>query len=82
MLRESGSIEGFFAEGDDPNAGMWVRRWVAFCAVRSRGYARGLRAQGRRNGRVSATFFPNPLAGSACKRLNLFMRWIGAEGRD
>lgn len=75
ILEQSGTIEAFFAEGDDPAAP---------------DVAPGLESFSRRAletnlspayGRVPARpgvhyFFPRPSCGSACKRLNLFLRWM------
>lgn len=76
MLREHGSIEGFFAAGDDPAAAD-VRE--ALDSFSTRALATDLRAAygPRRPARAGvAYFFPRPSAGSACKRLNLFLRWM------
>ena len=76
MLRESGSIEAFFLEGDDsaqPHVG------AALDSFSRRALATDLReAYGRRvpKQRGVSYFFPRPSAGSACKRLNLFLRWM------
>jgi uncharacterized protein (TIGR02757 family) len=76
MLRESGSIEKFFLEGDDsrePHVG------AALDSFSTRALATDLRdAYGRRvpKQRGVSYFFPRPSAGSACKRLNLFLRWM------
>ena len=75
MLRESGSIERFFTEGDDaaaPDVG------PALDAFSRRALATDLRAAyGRMPKRPGVCyFFPRPSAGSACKRLNLFLRWM------
>jgi len=75
MLRESGSIERFFMAGDDsasPDIG------PALEAFSTRALATDVRAA---YGRVPvrpgvSCFFPRPSAGSACKRLNLFLRWM------
>lgn len=74
MLERSGSLESFFLEGDP--AGEDVRE--ALDSFSSRAMALDLRAA---YGRVPARpgvgyFFPRPSAGSGCKRLNLFMRWM------
>jgi uncharacterized protein (TIGR02757 family) len=75
MLERAGSIEAFFLEGDNPG---------------SPDIAPGLESFSRRAvsvdvagvyGRVPKRpgvcyFFPRPSAGSACKRLNLFLRWM------
>ena len=76
MLRESGSIEAFFAAGDDPSA---PDVGPGLSAFSSRALATDLReAYGTRMPARAgvAYFFPRPTAGSACKRLNLFMRWM------
>src|SRR6188472_2027319 len=73
MLEESGSIEQFFAAGLDPNAedigdalDRFSTRAVAF-DVRP--------VYGRLSKRPGVCyFFPRPSAGSACKRLNLYLR--------
>ena len=76
MLRESGSIEAFFLEGDDPAQ---PHVGAALDSFSTRALATGLReAYGRRvpKQRGVSYFFPRPSAGSACKRLNLFLRWM------
>lgn len=75
MLRESGSIEQFFLAGDDgstPDIG------PALDSFSTRALATDLRpAYGRMPKRPGVCyFFPRPSAGSACKRLNLFLRWM------
>lgn len=75
MIEEAGSLEGFFLQGfsgTDPDVGpaldMFCRRALEFdlSAV-----------YGRRRGRLGVChFFPRPSGGSACKRLNLFLRWM------
>jgi uncharacterized protein (TIGR02757 family) len=76
MLRESGSIEAFFLEGDDPGVS---HVGPALDAFSTRALATDLRpAYGRHvpKQRGVSYFFPRPSAGSACKRLNLFLRWM------
>jgi len=76
MLREHGSIEGFFLAGDDPSAPD-VR--AALDSFSTRALATDVTAAygRRRPARAGvAYFFPRPSAGSACKRLNLFLRWM------
>jgi uncharacterized protein (TIGR02757 family) len=75
MLERSGSIEGFFLEGDSagaPDVGPAIDSFST--------RALGLdirRAYGRVPRRPGVCyFFPRPSAGSACKRLNLFLRWM------
>jgi uncharacterized protein (TIGR02757 family) len=76
MLHESGSIEAFFREGDDasaPDVG------PALDALSKRALRTDLRpAYGRRPPSALGVsyFFPRPSAGSACKRLNLYLRWM------
>ena len=79
MLDEAGSIEGFFvaghdAEADDVGPGLesFSTRALALDA------ARAYRAAGRRVPRRAGVgyFFPRPSKGSACKRMNLFLRWM------
>jgi len=76
MLDRSGSIEGFFLEGDDPASpdvavGLesFSRRALALDVTpfygRERQPATGVRY-----------FFSRPSSGGACKRLNLFLRWM------
>jgi uncharacterized protein (TIGR02757 family) len=75
MVEEAGSLEGFFlhgfSEGDadvGPALDTFCRRALEFdlSAV-----------YGRRRGRLGVChFFPRPSGGSACKRLNLFLRWM------
>ncbi|WP_396626744.1 TIGR02757 family protein [Luteitalea sp.] len=87
-----GSLEGAFLAGDDPASEDVAPGLEAFCAaacgvdVREAygGASRGLPAEAaseasgqRRLGRLGVHyFFPKPSLGSACKRLNLFVRWM------
>jgi uncharacterized protein (TIGR02757 family) len=76
MLRESGSIEAFFLDGDDPGQ---PHVGAALDSFSTRALTTDLReAYGRRvpKQRGVTYFFPRPSAGSACKRLNLFLRWM------
>jgi uncharacterized protein (TIGR02757 family) len=75
MLDSAGSIEQFFAAGDDASAADVGPGLESFCR----------RALSLDCGPASATpparpgvayFFPRPSRGSACKRLNLFLRWM------
>jgi uncharacterized protein (TIGR02757 family) len=76
MLREHGSLEGAFLAGHDPAAADVGPALDAFatlaCAVDVRpAYGRVVPARaGYRY------FFARPSGGSACKRLNLFLRWM------
>ena len=76
MIDRAGSIEEFFLEGHDPD-----RRDVgeALNSFSQRALALDLKAAyGRRVPARAGVcyFFPRPSAGSACKRLNLFLRWM------
>lgn len=75
MLRESKSIEAFFVAADDPSTPDIGPALDAFAA---RALETDLtEAYGRVPKRPGVCyFFPNPSAGSACKRLNLFLRWM------
>lgn len=75
MLEVSGSVEAFFLEQDDPGApdiGPALERFcgrarqVDLAAV----YGCGIERPGAHG------FFSQPSTGSACKRLNLFLRWM------
>jgi uncharacterized protein (TIGR02757 family) len=75
MLEQSGSIEGFFLEGyreEHEDIG------PALDSLSTRALALDVRrAYGRLPRRPGVCyFFPRPSAGSACKRLNLFLRWM------
>ena len=76
MLEQAGSIEAFFAAGYDPSA---VDVGEALDSFSRRALALDLRAAyGRRRPARAGVcyFFPRPSAGSGCKRLNLFLRWM------
>ena len=75
MLAQSGSIEGFFLEGLAPDAidvgdalESFSRRALAL--DRTAVYGRAKPKPG------VAYFFSKPSSGGACKRLNLFLRWM------
>ena len=75
MIDSAGSVEGFFLEGYDPGADDIVDALDSFS---TRAMALDLKAAyGRVPKRPGVCyFFPRPSAGSACKRLNLFLRWM------
>jgi uncharacterized protein (TIGR02757 family) len=82
MLDEAGSLEGFFAKGwsaDAPDVS------DALESFSTRARALDLK---RAYGRVPKTpgvffFFSRPSSGGACKRLNLFLRWmVRTDGVD
>ena len=75
MLRESGSIETFFAAGDDaaaPDVSSAIDSFSRRALETDLGPAYG--RMPKRPG--VCYFFPRPSAGSACKRLNLYLRWM------
>jgi uncharacterized protein (TIGR02757 family) len=81
MLREHGSIEDFFLAGDDPSAAdvgpaldSFSRRALETDLTPVYGRP-SVRSAPRRPPGV-CYFFPRPSGGSACKRLNLFLRWM------
>ncbi|MGH8265439.1 MAG: TIGR02757 family protein, partial [Steroidobacteraceae bacterium] len=75
MIDRSRSIEGFFLEGYDASA---TDVESALDSFSTRALALDLTAAyGRVPPRPGVCyFFPRPSAGSGCKRLNLFMRWM------
>ena len=75
MLDRADSIEAFFAQGGDPDAGDVETALESFA---QRALALDVRAvYGRLRPRPGvAYFFSRPSAGGACKRLNLFLRWM------
>jgi uncharacterized protein (TIGR02757 family) len=76
MFARSGSIEAFFGEGYDQAAD---DVGTALDSFSMRALAVDLRpAYGRTVPRRPGVcfFFPRPSAGSGCKRLNLFLRWM------
>ena len=75
MIEQSGSIEGFFTDAWEPEA---EDVGAALDRFSRRALALDLRtAYGRLPRRPGvAYFFPRPSAGSGCKRLNLFLRWM------
>jgi uncharacterized protein (TIGR02757 family) len=75
MLDTAGSLEQFFLAGDDPASPDIGPGLESFC---SRARAVDLRAvYGRPAPRPGVdAFFPLPSGASACKRLNLFLRWM------
>lgn len=76
MLRESGSLEAFFLAGDDasqPDVGAALDSFSLRALQTDLRPAYGLRLPKRPG---VCYFFPRPSSGSACKRLNLFLRWM------
>ena len=75
MIAAAGSIEAFLVQGDDPACPDIQQALDSFS---TRALALDLRAAYGRVPRRPGIcyFFPRPSAGSACKRLNLFLRWM------
>jgi uncharacterized protein (TIGR02757 family) len=80
MIDRSGSIENFFAEGLELAA---VDVGGALQSFSTRALALDVSAvYGRRRPKPGvAYFFSRPSSGGACKRLNLFLRWMVREDR-
>jgi uncharacterized protein (TIGR02757 family) len=80
MIDRSGSIEGFFVEG---LAGDAVDVGAALQSFSTRALALDVSAvYGRKKPKPGvAYFFSRPSSGGACKRLNLFLRWMVREDR-
>ena len=80
MLRRSGSIENFFVEG---LAGDAVDVGAALQSFSTRALEVDVTPiYGRRKPKPGvAYFFSRPSSGGACKRLNLFLRWMVREDR-
>ena len=74
-MLQKGSIEAFFLEGYDPRAADLSAALESFS---TRAMQTDLRpAYGNRTPRPGvAYFFSRPSCGGACKRLNLFLRWM------
>jgi uncharacterized protein (TIGR02757 family) len=79
LLDRHGSLEEFFAAGHDPNAediGPALERFSTRALELELQSIYGRRVDGRRSKPGVCYFFPRPSSGSACKRLNLFLRWM------
>ena len=81
MRRTHGSIEGFFAQGhaaDAPDVGAGLTSFATRALALDHG---GLYGDGALPARAGVRFFfSSPADGSACKRLNLFLRWMVRRG--
>jgi uncharacterized protein (TIGR02757 family) len=77
MLEGHGSVEAFFASGLAQGGGDVAGALASFSA-RALALDHGRLYRGRRLPRDAGVryFFPSPEDGSACKRLNLFLRWM------
>jgi uncharacterized protein (TIGR02757 family) len=79
MVERAGSLEDFFLEGYDPRADDVGDAIESFSHRALRLDLRAVyprAALGRARARGVGFFFPRPSGGSACKRLNLFLRWM------
>lgn len=83
MLDSHGSIEAFFLEGyspEDADIGLaldsFSTRALALDIRKAYGRAPKRGANGLPIRAGVCYFFPRPSAGSACKRMNLFVRWM------
>ncbi|MBN1806766.1 MAG: TIGR02757 family protein [Sedimentisphaerales bacterium] len=73
VLKKHNSIEKYFTEGCNPDDKNIIGGLVCFCNSLVNTYAR------EHNGKISQGInylLVNPGNGSACKRLNLFLRWM------
>lgn len=77
ILESHGSVEAFFAAGHDPDSphvGPGLASFAARALALDHG---GLYGRGRLPPDAGVRFFlPSPEDGSACKRLNLYLRWM------
>jgi uncharacterized protein (TIGR02757 family) len=76
MIESAGSIEAFFAEGCEPDAadvGGALESFSRRALALDRRAVYGRRPPARFG---VSYFFPRPSAGSGCKRLNLYLRWM------
>ncbi|MFI5183522.1 MAG: TIGR02757 family protein [Vicinamibacteria bacterium] len=77
MIEASGSVEAFFASGDDPSAADVAPGLASFAARALDLDHGGLYGRGPLPAKAGVRFFfPSPASGSACKRLNLYLRWM------
>ncbi|MHC4605056.1 MAG: TIGR02757 family protein, partial [Planctomycetota bacterium] len=73
VFDEFGSIEKFFAQGFNPNDKNIIPALSKFCDSLLEMYSK------THNGHITrglSYLLPRPTSGSACKRLNLFLRWM------
>lgn len=81
MRASHGSIEAFFAEGlsdEDADVGPALTSFSGRALALDHGGLYGRRRLPLRAG--IRYFFPSPSGGSACKRLNLYLRWMARRG--
>jgi len=73
VFGQHGSIERFFVQGYSPSDKNIIPALSKFCDLLLDMYAKA------HNGRITkglSYLLPRPASGSACKRLNLFLRWM------
>lgn len=81
MIEKSGSIGGFFLEGYDPGEKNVKGALASFSArVLALDSAPVFGTKKLPSGAGVRFFFPSPEGGSACKRLNLYLRWMVRRG--
>ena len=73
VLNQYGSIEKFFLRGYNPNDKNIISALSKFCDSLLDMYTKAHNCSVRRG---LSYLLPRPAAGSACKRLNLFLRWM------
>jgi uncharacterized protein (TIGR02757 family) len=77
LLSRFGSLNRAFLAGDDPGAEDVGPGLSAFCEIALATDVGRLTHGGRIPPRSGVRFFfPSPVDGSACKRLNMFLRWM------
>jgi len=76
MLARHGSIEGFFADGGRHRADETVESALESFSRRAMALDLGAVYGRRRPVPGVGYFFSKPSSGGACKRLNLFLRWV------
>lgn len=73
VLSQYGSIQGFFVQGCSPGDKNVIAALSKFCDSLLDMYAK---THNESVPRQLSYLLPRPAAGSACKRLNLFLRWM------
>ncbi|GMR04172.1 MAG: TIGR02757 family protein [Thermodesulfobacteriota bacterium] len=79
MIDESGSIGGFFMKGYSPsdrNVRKALEKFSANALALDAGAIYGSRSKRLPGDAGVRFFFPSPARGGACKRLNLYLRWM------
>lgn len=75
IIRGYGSIENFFIEGYNQKEQQFKDAIISFC-----GRVKKIARQNvSYSGRGFEYLFPSPESGSACKRINMFLRWVIRE---